>query len=194
MRVTITTQPASDDGAILCQAFATPSARPWPLASAARLGLGLTGEMSEDEVRADLQARWPHARIITAPEALAPAIAALIAGRGDITVRLTGPVPVAGLAGADRGAGGSGHQLCHAGRHDRTPACVAGGRHGGRAEPGVMGGALPPRDRTDGSIGGYHWGAAIKRALFAREGASIAPAPSLHCDAPAGEIDLFRWS
>ena len=26
-----------------------------------------------------------------------------------------------------------------------------------------------------GGIGGYHWGAAIKRAMLAREGASIAP-------------------
>ena len=59
LRVTITTQPASDDGAILCQgAFATPFGTVVAFGAGGALwGLGLTGEMSEDEVRADLQAR-----------------------------------------------------------------------------------------------------------------------------------------
>ena len=145
-------------------------------AGGALWGLGLTGEMSEDEVRADLQARWPHARIITAPEALAPAIAALIAGRGDITVRLAGTEFQLQVwrALVEVPAGQVISSAMLADMIGRPRALRAVGTAVGQ---NPVSWAVPCHrvTRTDGSIGGYHWGAAIKRALLAREGASIAP-------------------
>lgn len=178
LRITITTQPASDDGAILCQgAFATPFGTVVAFGAGGALwGLGLTGEMSEDEVRADLQARWPHARIITAPEALAPAIAALVAGRGDITVRLTGTEFQLQVwrALVEVPAGQVISYAMLADMIGRPRALRAVGTAVGQ---NPVSWAVPCHrvTRTDGSIGGYHWGAAIKRAMLAREGASIAP-------------------
>src|SRR5690606_25729301 len=89
LRVAITTQPAQDLGAVLCRGrFSTPLGTVVALGAGGALwGLGFAGPLPVDQVEADLERRWPRARIVEAPEALDPAIRALSAGQGDITVR-----------------------------------------------------------------------------------------------------------
>ena len=178
LRVRLTTQPADDAGAVLCYGeFATPFGIVVALGAGSALwGLGLAGEMSPDEVRTDLAARWPRARIVTAPEALAPAIHALIAGHGEITVRLTGTEFQLAVWRAliDVPAGQVISYAMLADQIGRPRALRAVGTAVGQ---NPVSWAVPCHrvTRSDGSIGGYHWGAAIKRALLTREGASIAP-------------------
>lgn len=178
LRVSVTTQPADDRGITLCHGqFATPFGDVIAFGAAGALwGLGFTGEMSAPEVRKDLLARWPRAHITEAPEALSGAIGSLLAGHGDLTVRLTGtgfqlqvwrglltipPGQVISYAGLAEMIG-------------RPQALRAVGTAVGQ---NPVSWAVPCHrvTRTDGSIGGYHWGATIKCALLTREGASIAP-------------------
>lgn len=178
LRVRITTQPADDAGAVLCHgAFATPFGTVIALGAGGALwGLGLAGEMSADQVRTDLAARWPRARLVLAPEALAPAIEALLADQGEITVRLTGTEFQLAVWRAliEVPAGQVISYAMLADRIGRPRALRAVGTAVGQ---NPVSWAVPCHrvTRTDGSIGGYHWGAAIKRALLTREGASIAP-------------------
>ncbi len=178
LRVRITTQPAEDAGAVLCHGeFSTPFGTVIAYGAGGALwGLGLAGEMSPDEVRTDLATRWPRARIVTAPEALAPAVNALIADRGEITVHLTGTEFQLAVWRAliEVPAGQVISYAMLADRIGRPRALRAVGTAVGQ---NPVSWAVPCHrvTRTDGSIGGYHWGAAIKRALLAREGASIAP-------------------
>ena len=178
LRVRITTQPAEDAGAVLCHGeFSTPFGTVIAFGAGGALwGLGLAGEMSPDEVRTDLATRWPRARIVTAPEALAPAVNALIADRGEITVHLTGTEFQLAVWRAliEVPAGQVISYAMLADRIGRPRALRAVGTAVGQ---NPVSWAVPCHrvTRTDGSSGGSHWGAAIKRALLAREGASIAP-------------------
>lgn len=178
LRVTITSQPADDRDAVLCHgAFPSPIGTIVALGAGGALwGLGLAGDMTPDDVLADLSARWPRARLVDAPEALAPAIAALLHDQGEVTVRLTGTefqlqvwralvdIPL-------------GQLISYAGLAERI------GRRNALRAVGTAVGQNPVSwivpchrvTRTDGGIGGYHWGEAVKRALLTREGASIAP-------------------
>ena len=178
LRVRITTQPAGDEDAVLCLGeFAAPFGTVVALGAGGVLwGLGLAGEMSADEVRADLQARWPRARTVTAPEALEPAVNALISGQGEITVRLTGTEfqLLVWRALTEVPAGQVISYAMLADMIGRPRALRAVGTAVGQ---NPVSWAVPCHrvTRTDGSIGGYHWGAGVKRALLTREDASIAP-------------------
>ena len=90
LRVTLTRQPAEAE--VLCHGcFDSPLGPVVALGAGGALwGLGFAAEGTPDAVLADLGARWPRARLVAAPEALAPAIQALRQGQGDITVRLSG--------------------------------------------------------------------------------------------------------
>lgn len=178
LEIVITTQPAESRGAILCHGhFATPIGTVVALGAGGALwGLGITGEMGPDEVLADLAGRWPEARLVEAPEALAPAIESLILDRGVVTVRLTGTefqLQVwRALTEVPPGQVISYSMLAH--RIGRPSALRAVGTAVGQ---NPVSWAVPCHrvTRTDGSIGGYHWGTAVKQALLNREGASIAP-------------------
>jgi AraC family transcriptional regulator of adaptative response/methylated-DNA-[protein]-cysteine methyltransferase len=176
--ILIAPQPAPAEGATLCHGrFATPIGTVVALGAGGALwGLGLAGEMTAEAVLADLVGRWPAARLVEAPEALAPAVAALVHDRGSVTVRLSGTafqVQVwRALAEVPRGKVISYAMLAH--RIGRPTALRAVGTAVGQ---NPVSWAIPCHrvTRTDGGIGGYHWGAGIKRALLAREGAVIAP-------------------
>lgn len=178
LQIAITTQPAEADGVTLCHGcFATPVGRVVALGAGGALwGLGLAGEMTPEAVLQDLAGRWPGARLIDAPEALAPAVEALVHDRGAVLVRLSGtPFQLQvwrALAEVPAGQVISYAMLAH--RIGRPSALRAIGTAVGQ---NPVSWAIPCHrvTRTDGSIGGYHWGASIKRALLTREGASIAP-------------------
>ena len=169
---------ADDDGAVLCAgSFDTPFGRVVALGARSALwGLGFVGAVTEAEVRADLAARFPRASLVDAPEALAPAIAALIAGRGDLRVRLKGtpfqmkvwqallsvpPGQVISYAMLARMIGQPGASRATGTAVGQNPVSWAVPCH--------------RVTRKDGAIGGYHWGEAVKRMLLAREGAIVAP-------------------
>lgn len=178
LRITITTQPAEDSGAVLCAGqFQTPLGPVVALAAGGALwGLGFATESPAPEVLADLMARWPGARSVEAPEALAPALDALLTGQGEITVRLTGTAFQLAVwrALVEVPAGEVISYAMLADRIGRPKALRAVGTAVGQ---NPVSWAVPCHrvTRTDGSIGGYHWGAGVKRALLTREGASIAP-------------------
>ncbi|MFC3526791.1 methylated-DNA--[protein]-cysteine S-methyltransferase [Paracoccus mangrovi] len=177
-RIVITTQPAQDGYVVLCHGrFATPFGTVIAMGAGGVLwGLGFAGEMSEPEVHQDLAARWPRARLIEAPEALAPAVTALLTGQGEITVRLSGTefqlLVWRALTKVPPGAVISYAKLAEIIGRPRALRAV-----GTAVGQNPVSWAVPCHriTRIDGSIGGYHWGAAIKRALLMREGASIAP-------------------
>ena len=83
LRVTLTRQPAEAE--VLCHGcFDSPLGPVVALGAGGALwGLGFAAEGTPDAVLADLGARWPRARLVAAPEALAPAIQALRQGQGD---------------------------------------------------------------------------------------------------------------
>lgn len=178
LQVTLTTRPAGGAGAVLCLGqFQTPLGTVVALgASGALWGLGFAGESTPEQVLADLIARWPGARTVDAPEALAPAIAALLSDSGEVAVALTGTAFQLAVWRAliEVPAGQVISYAMLADRIGRPRALRAVGTAVGL---NPVSWAIPCHrvTRTDGSIGGYHWGAGVKRALLAREGASIAP-------------------
>ncbi|MDN3712266.1 methylated-DNA--[protein]-cysteine S-methyltransferase [Paracoccus cavernae] len=140
------------------------------------LGAGIRGRDPEDDVRRDLQSRWPRARYVEAPEALAPAITALSNDEGDIRVRLVGtPFQMKvwhALLDIPFGEVASYAEL--AARVGQAGAVRAVGTAVGQ---NPVSWAVPCHrvTRTGGAIGGYHWGEAAKRILLTREGAVLAP-------------------
>ncbi|WP_028712214.1 methylated-DNA--[protein]-cysteine S-methyltransferase [Paracoccus sp. J55] len=178
LRVAISSQPADDLGTVLCRGrFPTPLGTVVAYGAGGALwALGFAGPMTEDQVEADLTARFPRARTVEAPEALAPAIQALLSGRSEIAVRLTGTAFQLQVwrALAQVPAGQVISYAMLAERIGRPRALRAVGTAVGQ---NPVSWAIPCHrvTRTGGAIGGYHWGEAVKRALLAREGASIAP-------------------
>ncbi|WP_199258899.1 methylated-DNA--[protein]-cysteine S-methyltransferase [Paracoccus binzhouensis] len=178
LRVTITTQPAEDRGAVLCRGrFPTPLGTVIAYGAGGALwALGFAGPIPEDQVEADLAARFPRARTVEAPKALAPAIQTLLGGEGEIAVRLAGTAfqlqVWQALIRVPAGQVISYAMLAE--RIGRPRALRAVGTAVGQNPVSWV---VPCHrvTRTGGAIGGYHWGEAVKRALLAREGASIAP-------------------
>lgn len=138
--------------------------------------LGLTGTLDADEVLADLARRWPQAGLIAAPGRLAPAITALVEGRGAITLHLEGTPfqQQVWQALLEVPPGEVTTYAALAARIGRPRALRAVGTAVGQ---NPLSWIIPCHRvvRSDGSIGGYHWGVAVKHALLTREGASIAP-------------------
>lgn len=176
--ITLTRHPATDQGVTLCHGcFDTAVGPVVALGQGGALwGLGFATELPAATVLADLAARWPQASLVDAPEALAPAIAALDQGHGDVTVRLKGTefqmLVWQALTHVPAGQVISYAMLAQ--QIGRPKALRAVGTAVGQ---NPVSWAVPCHrvTRTDGSIGGYHWGEAAKRALLSREGASIAP-------------------
>lgn len=91
-RVTITARPKGQGDPVLSLGrFDTPLGTVVAMGRGGALwGLGFAGELSARQVEEDLLARWPRATKAEAPETLAPAIEALLTGRGEIAVELSG--------------------------------------------------------------------------------------------------------
>ncbi|WP_288948161.1 methylated-DNA--[protein]-cysteine S-methyltransferase [uncultured Paracoccus sp.] len=178
LRVTITTQPAEDPGVVLCHGrFKTPLGTVIAYGAAGALwGLGFAGPLPETEVEADLSSRWPGARPVPAPEALEPAIDALVAGAGEITVRLSG-TPFQLQVWQALTQVPAGQVISYATLAERIGRPRALRAVGTAVGQNPVSWAIPCHrvTRTGGAIGGYHWGEAVKRALLTREGAKIAP-------------------
>lgn len=178
LHIVATSTPSDDQGAVLCIGrFDTPLGPVIAIGAEGTLwALGFAGDMSEDEVRADLTRRWPRARYVEAPEALAPAIQALIASEGELRVRLVGSafqvkvwralleIPFGEIASYGDIADMIG----------QPEAVRAVGTAVGQ---NPVSWAVPCHrvTRRGGAIGGYHWGEAVKRVLLTREGAVLAP-------------------
>lgn len=138
--------------------------------------LGLTGEMDEATVLRDLQARFPLARYVDAPEPLQPMIAALLHNRGEVRVRLVGSdfqirvwrtlleIP-------------SGQLMNYAELAYRIGQPGAVRAVGTAVGQNPVSWAVPCHrvTRKDGNLGGYHWGSEVKRRLLASEGAFFTP-------------------
>lgn len=178
LRIQVVTQPRDPQGVTLCVGeFDTPLGRVIAMeAEGVIWGLGFVGDLSPAEVRADLLSRWPDIRTVDAPEALAPVIQALLTGSGDLTVRLTGTefqLQVwRGLLEVPRGQVISYAVLAE--RIGRPNALRAVGTAVGQNPVSWI---VPCHrvTRTGGALGGYHWGAGVKRVLLTHEGASVAP-------------------
>ena len=178
LQVVVVTTPPDDQDVVLCIGrFATPLGTIIAIGAEGTLwGLGFVGEMTEQAVRHDLTRRWPCARYVEAPEALAPAIAILLRNHGELRVRLVGTgfqVKVwRALLKIPFGEVASYGEIAH--MIGQPGALRAVGTAVGQ---NPVSWAVPCHrvTRKGGSIGGYHWGAAVKRAILTREGASIAP-------------------
>lgn len=178
LQVVVVSTPPDDEDVVLCIGrFTTPVGAIIAIGAEGTIwGLGFAGEMSEEAVRHDLTRRWPRARYVEAPEALAPAIGVLLKNQGEMRVRLVGSafqmkvwralldIPFGELASY----GDIAHMI------GQPNAIRAVGTAVGQ---NPVSWAVPCHrvTRKGGTLGGYHWGAAIKRAILTREGASIAP-------------------
>lgn len=134
------------------------------------VALGFAAEQGEAAVLADLCRRWPDADIERDDERLAPMIARAIAGEGPLHVIGT-PFQIRvwqALLALPEGAAVSYGTLAE--RIGRPRAARAVGTAVGRNPLSAI---IPCHRvlRADGTLGGYHWGKNIKRAMLARESA-----------------------
>lgn len=137
-------------------------------------GLAFAAETGREGAWDDLAGRWPAARILERPEALAPWVEAAFSGRGTVALApMGGPFQIkvweALLAIP------SGHVTTYSeiARAIGTPRAVrAVGTAVGRNPVSFL---IPCHRamRRDGGLGGYHWGLGVKRAMLAWESARL---------------------
>lgn len=173
LTVTIVAPSASD---VLCLGrFDTPFGRVLALEAGGALhGLGLAGQIPEDDVLAELAARWPGARLVEAPEAVAPAIDTLRRGRGDLRVALAGTAFQVRVWRALLSVP-AGEVISYGAIATMIGQPTASRAVGTAVGQNPVAWAVPCHRVTRGSgqIGGYHWGVSVKRALLAAENASL---------------------
>lgn len=178
LRVVVAHQPADDRGAVLYMGeFETPLGPIIALGAEGVLwGLGFAREMGAEAVLTDLARRFPRARLLNAPEALEPAIDALLTGNGEVRVRLVGTEFQRRVWTALLDVP-SGSVISYAGLAAEIGTPNAVRAVGTAVGQNPVSWAVPCHrvTRIDGRIGGYHWGEGIKRILLAREGASVIP-------------------
>ncbi len=135
-------------------------------------GLAFTGETGEDAAMADLVARWPEAAYREDPAALAPHLAALEAGPGEVRLHLMGgPFQIKvweALLRVPEGRVTTYAEIARAVGHPKANRAV--GTAVGRNPISWL---IPCHRalRASGGLGGYHWGLPVKRALLAEEAA-----------------------
>ncbi len=177
LRVTVISQPPRPETGVLCMGrFDTPVGRVIMLgAGGAIWGLGFAGEIPEAQVISELSGRWPDLRLSETPEALAPALQALLRNRGDLRVVLKGSgfqmrvwralldVPFGQII--------SYGTLAHAIGLPRAARAV-----GTAVGQNPVAWIVPCHrvTRSDGATGGFHWGTRAKRALLNAESAPAA--------------------
>ncbi|MGB3316216.1 MAG: methylated-DNA--[protein]-cysteine S-methyltransferase [Albidovulum sp.] len=133
-------------------------------------GMAFTAETGREAAMADLSARWPRARLIEAPEAIAPWITAAFAQAGEARLHLIG-APFQIKVWEALMTIPSGHVTTYsdiAGAIGNPRAVRAVGTAVGRNPVSW----LIPCHRAiqkSGGLGGYHWGLPVKRAMLAWE-------------------------
>jgi len=137
-------------------------------------GLGFAAETGHESVLADLTGRWPEARFVEDPAALAPLVAAAFGGgaNGPARLHLIGaPFQIKvweALLSVPSGHVTTYSEIANA---IGTPRAVrAVGTAVGRNPISWL---IPCHRaiRKSGGLGGYHWGLPVKRAMLAREAA-----------------------
>ena len=134
-------------------------------------GMGFAAEMGREAAFEDLRRRWPKARFTEDAAALAP-IAAAAFGQGQTPLHLIGaPFQIKVWEALLRIP--SGHVTTYseiAGTIGHAKAVRAVGTAVGRNPISFL---IPCHRalRRDGSLGGYHWGLPVKRAILAWESA-----------------------
>lgn len=134
-------------------------------------GMGFAAEMGREAAFEDLRRRWPKARFTEDVAALAP-IAAAAFGQGQTPLHLIGaPFQIKVWEALLRIP--SGHVTTYseiAGTIGHAKAVRAVGTAVGRNPISFL---IPCHRalRRDGSLGGYHWGLPVKRAILAWESA-----------------------
>ena len=135
-------------------------------------GLGFAAEQGEEAARADLAARWPGARIVEDPGAVAPWVEAAFGGRGEARLHLIGaPFQIKvweALLSIPSGEVTTYGEIARA--IGRPGAVRAVGTAVGRNPVAWL---IPCHRalRATGALGGYHWGLPVKRAMLAWEAA-----------------------
>ena len=135
-------------------------------------GLGFAAEMGAEAAMEDLTRRWPKARYVEEPAALAPWVAAAFGAGGETALHLIGaPFQIKVWEALMRVP--SGHVTTYseiAGAVGLPRAVRAVGTAVGRNPVSFL---IPCHRalRRDGGLGGYHWGLPVKRAILAWEAA-----------------------
>lgn len=137
-------------------------------------GLAFAAEVGPDAALADLRARWPEARYIEDPAALAPWVEAAFRRRGEARLQLIG-APFQIKVWEALLAIPSGHVTTYSdiARSIGAPKAVrAVGTAVGRNPVSLL---IPCHRalRKSGALGGYHWGLGVKRAMLAWETAEL---------------------
>lgn len=137
-------------------------------------GLAFAAEMGREATFADMAARWPEARLVEDPAAVAPLVEAAFAPpaarRRPLTLApLGGPFQIKvweALLSIPEGALTTYAAIARAIGHPGAARAV--GRAVGQNPIALL---IPCHRvlRRDGGLGGYHWGLGVKRALLAAE-------------------------
>ena len=135
-------------------------------------GMAFGAEMGAEATFADMARRWPQARFVEAPDALAPWVEAALKGRGELAVAAIGaPFQLQVWEALLRIPPGQVTTYSEIARAiGRPTATRAVGTAVGRNPLGW----LIPCHRVlarSGGLGGYHWGLPVKRAMLAWEAA-----------------------
>ncbi|PYE83810.1 bifunctional helix-turn-helix domain-containing protein/methylated-DNA--[protein]-cysteine S-methyltransferase [Pseudoroseicyclus aestuarii] len=135
-------------------------------------GLGFAAELGLEATREELMARWPKARFIEDPAAVAPWVEAAFTGRGEARLALIGaPFALKVWEALLTIPSGMVTTYSDVARAAGNPAAV---RPAGTAIGRNPVGWLIPCHRAlrkSGALGGYHWGLPVKRAMLAWEAA-----------------------
>ena len=135
-------------------------------------GLAFADEIGCDAALADMGARWPRADVRHEPERLEPWVEAAFTGRGHVAVQMIGaPFQIKvweALLQIPSGHVTTYSTIAQAIGHPRAVRAV--GTAVGRNPLSYL---IPCHRalRKSGSLGGYHWGLPVKRAILAFESA-----------------------
>ena len=139
-------------------------------------GVGFSAETGPDAVFNDLAGRWPDARIIKDPGALAEHVDRILDGSGHVGLHLLGaPFQIKVWEALLNIPSGRVTTYSCVANHIGSPrAARAVGTAVGRNPVSWL---IPCHRviRQTGQLGGYHWGMSIKRAMLAREAARDNP-------------------
>lgn len=136
-------------------------------------GLAFTAETGREAAMADMAARWPGARLVHDPEAVAPlARAAFGGGGGEVALAPIGaPFAIKVWEALMRIPSGRVTTYAEVARLAGRPAAVRAAASAVGRNP--VSWLIPCHRaiRATGGLGGYHWGLPIKRAMLAVEAA-----------------------
>ena len=137
-------------------------------------GLAFAAETGADAAMADLTSRWPAARFVEDPAALAAWVQAAFGGQGEVALSVIGaPFQIKVWEALLRVPSGHVTTYGEIARAIGAPKAVrAVGTAVGRNPVSFI---IPCHRalRQTGALGGYHWGLDVKRAMLAWEGARV---------------------